>query len=107
MMTTLVRGAHFNVSANAGLVFLTTKCCNADATGVSRTAANPGGVACRGCYRPISVVLGWAGLANSDTAERELAEILRSWFFLAPDLTAERVFTEARALAPKTEEVAS
>lgn len=44
---------------NSGFSFLyyLTPCCGADATGVSVTADNPAGVACRACYRPISAEL--------------------------------------------------
>lgn len=37
--------------------FYLTPCCGADATGVSITASNPAGVACRACYQPIDPAL--------------------------------------------------
>ena len=39
-------------------LYYVTPCCGADATGVSVTDDNPGGVACRACYRPVDPRLG-------------------------------------------------
>lgn len=38
-------------------LFYLTSCCHAAVTGVSVTADNPGGIACKGCYAPVSPAL--------------------------------------------------
>lgn len=47
------------VEADLGLTFrfYLTPCCAAAVTGVSVTVANPRGVACKGCYRPVDPAL--------------------------------------------------
>lgn len=43
-----------------GIGFYLTPCCQASVTGVSVTASNPDGVACRACYRPVDPALATA-----------------------------------------------
>lgn len=49
-----------------GIWFYLTPCCQASVTGVSVTAHNPAGVACRACYSPVDPRLAAAGLTEED-----------------------------------------
>jgi hypothetical protein len=49
-----------------GIWFYLTPCCQASVTGVSVSAANAAGVACRACYSPVDPRLAAAGLIEKE-----------------------------------------
>jgi hypothetical protein len=53
------------IAESDGIRYYLTPCCQASVTGVSVTASNPEGIACRACYQPVDPALSWAELAPS------------------------------------------
>lgn len=52
-----------------GIGYYLTPCCSASVTGVSVTAQNRAGVACRACYRPVNPRLAHAWVGDCPTCD--------------------------------------
>jgi len=76
------------VAVDDGMIYLLTPCCAASGTGTG------GGVACRGCYRPVGDIFGWAVMADDPGAVASVAGVVaRGWADTANDPAVARFAT--------------
>lgn len=66
---TIAEYTGIGVNGTYSFRYYQTPCCGADATGVSITAFNPAGVACRACYAPLPEVYGGLPAELAEEAE--------------------------------------